>query len=112
MAGIPKGCVNVVTASRQNAATIGKHLCESPVVRKIGFTGSTAVGKIILANCANQVKKVQLELGGNAPFVVFDSADLDKAVAGLLMSKFRNTGQVNNTNICVIIIIIMDYLIC
>ena len=94
MAGLPKGCINVVTTSRPNTPAMGKLMCEHPLIRKIGFTGSTAVGKIILTNCANQVKKVQLELGGNAPFIVFDSADVEKAANGLMASKFRNSGQV------------------
>jgi acyl-CoA reductase-like NAD-dependent aldehyde dehydrogenase len=95
MAGLPAGCINVVTTSRQNTPIVGKALCEHATVRKISFTGSTPVGKIILANCANQVKRVQLELGGNAPFIVFDSADVSKAVAGLMVSKFRCSGQVS-----------------
>jgi acyl-CoA reductase-like NAD-dependent aldehyde dehydrogenase len=94
-AGLPKGCLNVVTTSRSNAAQIGKDLCQHNDIRKISFTGSTGVGKIILANCAPHVKKTQMELGGNAPFIVFNSADLDKAVAGVIASKFRCSGQVN-----------------
>lgn len=98
MAGFPKGCVNVVTTSRKGTPAVGKQLCEHPLVRKISFTGSTAVGKIILSQCATGVKKVQMELGGNAPFVVFESANIEKAVNGLLASKFRNSGQVINNN--------------
>ena len=94
MAGLPKGCVNVVTTSRQNTPAVGKNLCEHPLVRKVSFTGSTGVGKIILSHCATGVKKVQMELGGNAPFVVFDSADVERAAMGLMFSKFRNAGQV------------------
>lgn len=83
-----------MTTSRPNAGAIGKALCEHSLVKKISFTGSTAVGKILLANCATTVKRVQMELGGNAPFIVFDSADLNKAVAGVIASKFRCSGQV------------------
>ncbi|CAF0964219.1 unnamed protein product [Brachionus calyciflorus] len=93
MAGLPAGCLNVVTTSRSNTAQIGKALCENQLVKKISFTGSTAVGKILLQNSASTVKKVQMELGGNAPFIVFDSADIKKAVSGLMASKFRNSGQ-------------------
>ncbi|RMZ95113.1 succinate-semialdehyde mitochondrial [Brachionus plicatilis] len=93
MAGLPAGCINVVTTSRKNTAEMGKAICHNPLVKKISFTGSTAVGKIILENCAHQVKKVQMELGGNAPFIVFDSADIKKAIVGLMASKFRNSGQ-------------------
>jgi len=93
MAGLPAGCVNVLTTSRANTPVVGKALCEHPLVKKIGFTGSTAVGKLILANCASTVKKCQMELGGNAPFIVFDSADVKKAVAGVIGSKFRCSGQ-------------------
>jgi acyl-CoA reductase-like NAD-dependent aldehyde dehydrogenase len=94
MAGLPAGVLNVVTASRENTPVIGKSLCEHPTVKKISFTGSTAVGKVLLANSANTVKRVQMELGGNAPFIVFESADINKAIAGVMMAKFRNTGQV------------------
>jgi succinate-semialdehyde dehydrogenase/glutarate-semialdehyde dehydrogenase len=97
LAGFPKGCVNVLPTSRASTPAVGKLMCEHPLVKKISFTGSTAVGKLILSNCANHVKKVQMELGGNAPFIVFDSADLEKSVNGLLASKFRNSGQVNDT---------------
>ncbi|XP_041351814.1 succinate-semialdehyde dehydrogenase, mitochondrial-like [Gigantopelta aegis] len=92
-AGCPKGVINVVTSSRENAAPIGKHLCEHPLVKKISFTGSTHVGKILLQQSASTVKKVSLELGGNAPFIVFDSADVDAAVTGTMMCKFRCSGQ-------------------
>lgn len=90
-AGIPDGIFNVVVGA--NAAAIGTELCTNPIVRKIGFTGSTAVGKLLMAQSASTVKKVSLELGGNAPFIVFDDADLDLAVQGALASKFRNAGQ-------------------
>jgi len=90
-AGIPDGILNVVVGT--NSSEIGKALTDSPIVRKLSFTGSTAVGKILTRNCADTMKKVSMELGGNAPFIVFDDADLDSAVAGALISKFRNTGQ-------------------
>lgn len=93
LAGLPEGCVNVVTASKQSTPIVGQALCEHPDVKKIGFTGSTGVGKLILKNCASTVKKCQMELGGNAPFIVFDSADVQKAVAGVIGSKFRCSGQ-------------------
>ncbi len=89
-AGIPAGVFNVVTGS---ASKIGQELTGNPLVRKLSFTGSTEIGKQLLAACASTVKKVSLELGGNAPFIVFDDADLDAAVAGALVSKFRNSGQ-------------------
>ena len=94
-AGVPPGVFNVVTTSRP--AVIGKVLCDSPIVRKLSFTGSTAVGKLLAAQCAGTVKRLSLELGGNAPFVVFDDADLDAAVAGVMAAKFRNAGQVCTT---------------
>jgi succinate-semialdehyde dehydrogenase/glutarate-semialdehyde dehydrogenase len=89
-AGIPKGVLNVVTGS---SGPIGKELTGSTLVRKFTFTGSTEVGKVLMAQCASTVKKVSLELGGNAPFVVFDDADLDAAVEGAIASKYRNAGQ-------------------
>jgi succinate-semialdehyde dehydrogenase/glutarate-semialdehyde dehydrogenase len=89
-AGVPAGVFNVVTGA---AADVGGELTSNPTVRKISFTGSTAVGKILMAQCASTVKKVSLELGGNAPFIVFDDADLDAAVDGAIVSKYRNTGQ-------------------
>jgi succinate-semialdehyde dehydrogenase/glutarate-semialdehyde dehydrogenase len=89
-AGLPKGLLNVVTGS---ATEVGGELTSNPTVRKISFTGSTAVGKILMAQCAGTVKKVSLELGGNAPFIVFEDADLDAAVEGAIASKYRNTGQ-------------------
>ena len=90
-AGIPAGIINVVVGT--NAKEIGLALTDSPIVRKLSFTGSTAVGKILTKNCADTMKKVSMELGGNAPFIVFDDADLDKAIAGVMASKYRNTGQ-------------------
>ena len=92
-AGLPPGVLGIVTGSADDAPLIGRVLTSSPIVRKLGFTGSTEVGKLLMAQCAGQVKKVSLELGGNAPFVVFDDADLDEAVAGALLCKFRNSGQ-------------------
>lgn len=89
-AGIPAGVINVVTGS---ARAIGAELTANPLVRKLSFTGSTEVGKLLLQQCAGTVKKVSMELGGNAPFIVFDDADLDAAVAGAIVSKYRNTGQ-------------------
>ena len=89
-AGIPGGVLNLVTGS---ARTIGAELTASPVVRKLSFTGSTEVGKELIRQCAGTVKKVSMELGGNAPFIVFDDADLDAAVEGAMASKYRNTGQ-------------------
>ena len=89
-AGLPRGVFNIVTG---DAEAIGSELTANPLVRKLSFTGSTSVGKKLLAQCANTVKKVSLELGGNAPFIVFDDADLDEAVRGATASKFRNAGQ-------------------
>jgi succinate-semialdehyde dehydrogenase/glutarate-semialdehyde dehydrogenase len=89
-AGLPAGVLNVMTGT---ASEIGGELTSNPAVRKISFTGSTDVGKVLMAQCAGTVKKVSLELGGNAPFIVFDDADLDAAVEGAIMSKYRNTGQ-------------------
>jgi succinate-semialdehyde dehydrogenase/glutarate-semialdehyde dehydrogenase len=90
-AGIPAGVFSVVTAAQ--GAAVGKALTESPIVKKFSFTGSTAVGKILLQQCAGTVKKVSMELGGNAPFIVFDDADIDAAVQGAMASKYRNSGQ-------------------
>jgi succinate-semialdehyde dehydrogenase/glutarate-semialdehyde dehydrogenase len=89
-AGVPKGVFNVVTGS---ASDIGAELTSNATVRKLSFTGSTEVGKVLMSQCASTVKKLSLELGGNAPFVVFDDADLDAAVEGAIQSKYRNTGQ-------------------
>ncbi|MFZ1098632.1 MAG: NADP-dependent succinate-semialdehyde dehydrogenase [Steroidobacteraceae bacterium] len=89
-AGVPAGVLNVITGA---AAAIGAELTANPTVRKLSFTGSTSVGKQLMAQCAGTLKKLSLELGGNAPFIVFDDADLDAAVAGAIASKFRNTGQ-------------------
>jgi succinate-semialdehyde dehydrogenase/glutarate-semialdehyde dehydrogenase len=92
-AGLPEGVFQIVTGAAEDAPLIGGELTSNPVVRKLGFTGSTEIGKLLMAQCAGQVKKVSLELGGNAPFIVFDDADLDEAVAGALICKFRNSGQ-------------------
>jgi succinate-semialdehyde dehydrogenase/glutarate-semialdehyde dehydrogenase len=92
-AGLPAGVFNVVTGDADDAPAIGGEMTSNPIVRKLGFTGSTEVGKLLMEQCARQVKKVSLELGGNAPFIVFDDADLDEAVAGALLCKYRNSGQ-------------------
>ena len=89
-AGFPKGVINMVTG---DAPPIGKELCENPVVKKVTFTGSTEVGRILMRQSADTIKKLSLELGGNAPFIVFDDADLDAAAEGALASKYRNAGQ-------------------
>ncbi len=90
-AGVPAGLFSVVTSKKSSA--IGKEFCENPIVRKLTFTGSTEVGRILLRQAADQVMKCSMELGGNAPFIVFDDADLDAAVEGAMISKFRNNGQ-------------------
>ncbi|SRR5579885_596063 len=90
-AGIPAGVFNVVTTS--HAARVGAELTQNPLVRKFSFTGSTEIGKLLMRQCASTVKKVSLELGGNAPFIVFDDADLDAAADGAMLSKYRNMGQ-------------------
>lgn len=90
-AGVPAGVLNVIPSS--NAAEIGEALCAHPKVAKITFTGSTRVGKILMRQCSDTIKKMSLELGGNAPFIVFDDADIDAAVEGAMISKFRNNGQ-------------------
>src|SRR5438876_8736450 len=89
-AGVPKGVFSVITGS---AKEIGAELTSNPIVKKLSFTGSTEVGKVLMAQCATTVKKLSLELGGNAPFIVFEDADLDAAVDGAILSKYRNTGQ-------------------
>lgn len=95
-AGFPPGVYNTVTT--RDSSEVGKELCENKKVRKLSFTGSTNVGKILMRQCASTLKKLSLELGGNAPFIVFDDADIDAAVKGAIVSKFRNTGQ---TCVCV-----------
>jgi succinate-semialdehyde dehydrogenase / glutarate-semialdehyde dehydrogenase len=92
-AGIPDGVLNVVTADAAGSVAIGRLLCASDTVRHLSFTGSTEVGRILMAQCAPTVKKLSLELGGNAPFIVFDDADIDSAVEGAFASKYRNAGQ-------------------
>src|SRR2546430_15047873 len=101
-AGIPKGVFNVITGT---ASEIGGELTSNPVVRKLSFTGSTEIGKLLMAQCAGTVKKLSLELGGNAPFIVFDDADLDAAVEGAIASKYRNTGQ---TCVCANRLLVQD----
>ena len=101
-AGIPKGVFNVVTGS---AAAIGGELCANPTVRKLTFTGSTEIGIKLMEQCAPSIKKLSLELGGNAPFIVFDDADLDAAVQGAMASKYRNTGQ---TCVCANRLLVQD----
>jgi succinate-semialdehyde dehydrogenase/glutarate-semialdehyde dehydrogenase len=101
-AGVPKGVFNVVTGS---AKDIGGELTANPIVRKITFTGSTEVGRVLMAQSAETIKKVSLELGGNAPFLVFDDADLDAAVEGAMISKYRNAGQ---TCVCANRILVQD----
>jgi succinate-semialdehyde dehydrogenase/glutarate-semialdehyde dehydrogenase len=101
-AGVPAGVFNVVTGS---ATQIGGEMTANPIVRKLTFTGSTQIGKILLEQCAKTVKKTSMELGGNAPFIVFDDADLDAAVEGAIMSKYRNTGQ---TCVCANRILVQD----
>ncbi len=101
-AGMPKGVFNVITGP---SAVIGAELTSNPTVRKLGFTGSTEVGKALMVQCAGTVKKVSLELGGNAPFIVFDDADLDAAVAGAMASKYRNAGQ---TCVCANRVLVQD----
>jgi succinate-semialdehyde dehydrogenase/glutarate-semialdehyde dehydrogenase len=92
-AGVPAGVFSVVTGAAEDAPAIGQEMTSNPAVRKLGFTGSTEVGKLLMAQCAPGLKKISLELGGNAPFIVFDDADLDEAVAGAITCKFRNSGQ-------------------
>ncbi len=101
-AGVPKGVLSIVTGS---ASEIGKEMTSNPIVRKLSFTGSTEIGKLLLQQCAETVKKVSMELGGNAPFVVFDDADIDAAVEGAMVSKYRNTGQ---TCVCANRILVQD----
>ncbi|MBL8503400.1 MAG: NADP-dependent succinate-semialdehyde dehydrogenase [Rhodocyclaceae bacterium] len=104
-AGFPPGVFNVVTGSAASAPKIGGELTGNPTVRKLSFTGSTEVGRLLMAQCAPSIKKVSLELGGNAPLIVFDDADLDAAVEGALASKYRNTGQ---TCVCANRLLVQD----
>jgi succinate-semialdehyde dehydrogenase/glutarate-semialdehyde dehydrogenase len=92
-AGMPAGVLNVITADGDNSVLVGNALCASDVVRHLSFTGSTEVGRILMKQCAPTIKKLSLELGGNAPFIVFDDADIDSAVEGAMVSKYRNAGQ-------------------
>jgi len=92
-AGIPAGVLNILTADSDNSIAVGKVFCSSDIVRHISFTGSTEVGRILMAQSAPSIKKLALELGGNAPFIVFDDADIDSAVEGAMASKYRNAGQ-------------------
>jgi succinate-semialdehyde dehydrogenase/glutarate-semialdehyde dehydrogenase len=101
-AGIPKGVFNVVTGK---ASAIGGEMTSNPVVRKLSFTGSTEIGKLLMEQCAGTVKKTSMELGGNAPFIVFDDADIDSAVEGAMMSKYRNAGQ---TCVCANRLLVQD----
>jgi len=102
-AGVPKGVFSVVTSS--HGSTVGGEMTSNPIVRKLSFTGSTATGKILMRQCAETIKKTSLELGGNAPFIVFDDADVDAAVTGAIASKYRNTGQ---TCVCVNRFLVQD----
>ncbi|MEM7654015.1 MAG: NAD-dependent succinate-semialdehyde dehydrogenase, partial [Pseudomonadota bacterium] len=92
-AGLPPGVISIVTGAAEDAPVIGGEMTSNPIVRKMSFTGSTAVGKLLMQQCAGTMKKMSLELGGNAPFIVFDDADLDAAVEGAMASKYRNAGQ-------------------
>jgi succinate-semialdehyde dehydrogenase/glutarate-semialdehyde dehydrogenase len=92
-AGLPAGVLSIVTGDAEDAPEIGREMTSSPIVRKLGFTGSNAVGKLLMAQCAPSLKKISLELGGNAPFIVFDDADLDVVMQAFLACKFRNSGQ-------------------
>jgi succinate-semialdehyde dehydrogenase / glutarate-semialdehyde dehydrogenase len=92
-AGLPEGVFQIVTGAAEDAPVIGGEMTSNHTVRKLGFTGSTEIGKLLMAQCAQQVKKVSLELGGNAPFIVFEDADLEEAVTGAMICKFRNSGQ-------------------
>ena len=93
-AGIPDGVINLISVSEKDVANVGDELCENLNVRKISFTGSTNVGKILMSKTSGTVKRVSMELGGHAPFIVFDDADLDEAVIGAMANKYRNSGQV------------------
>jgi len=104
-AGFPPGVLNIITGSAASAPVIGGELTANPIVRKLSFTGSTEVGRLLMAQCAPTVKKVALELGGNAPFIVFDDADVAAAVAGAMTSKYRNAGQ---TCVCANRLLVQD----
>ncbi|CAG0906199.1 unnamed protein product [Darwinula stevensoni] len=92
-AGVPPGVINILPCSRIRVQGVGNALAKHPLVRVLSFTGSTSVGKWLYERCSSGVKRLSLELGGNAPFIVFDSADMNAAVCGLMIAKFRNTGQ-------------------
>jgi succinate-semialdehyde dehydrogenase/glutarate-semialdehyde dehydrogenase len=92
-AGVPDGVINILTADAHNSIAIGKALCDSQIVKHLSFTGSTEVGKLLMMQCAPTVKKIALELGGHAPFIVFEDANIDNAVAGAMFAKYRNAGQ-------------------
>src|SRR5262249_59725277 len=100
--GVPKGALNIITGDE---IAIGHELCANPAVRKLSFRGSSEVGRILIEQSAPTIKKLSLELGGNAPFIIFDDADLDKAVSGVMASKFRNAGQ---TCVCANRILVQD----
>jgi len=102
-AGLPAGTFNIITAA--SGTEVGKELCANPIIRKLSFTGSTQVGKILMKQCSDTLKKLSLELGGNAPFIVFDDADVDAAVEGAMASKYRNSGQ---TCVCANRILVQD----
>ena len=102
-AGVPEGVFSVITA--HGGSKVGGEMTSNPIVRKLTFTGSTAIGKVLMRQCADTVKKMSLELGGNAPFIVFDDADIDAAVTGAIASKYRNTGQ---TCVCVNRFLVQD----
>jgi succinate-semialdehyde dehydrogenase/glutarate-semialdehyde dehydrogenase len=104
-AGMPPGVLNIITADSQRSIEVGQVLCASDTVRHLSFTGSTEVGRILMKQCAPTVKKLALELGGNAPFIVFDDADLDAAVEGAMISKYRNAGQ---TCVCANRLLVQD----
>ncbi|GAA5867902.1 hypothetical protein JCM8547_003409 [Rhodosporidiobolus lusitaniae] len=103
-AGVPDGVINIVLTSK-HTPDVGKEICENPTIHKVSFTGSTRVGKILMKQASSTLKKLSFELGGNAPFIVFDDADLDKAVAGVVLSKFRQSGQ---TCVCANRILVQD----
>jgi len=104
-AGLPPGVFGIVTTDADGAPEVGRELTGNPLVRKLGFTGSTEVGKLLMKQCADGMKQVSMELGGNAPFIVFDDADVDAAVEGALQSKFRNSGQ---TCVCANRLLVQD----
>lgn len=92
-AGLPNGVVNVISTDNANTPAVSERLCKHPLVRKVTFTGSTGVGSIVARHCAEGLKKLTMELGGNCPFLVFDDGDLDQAVAALMILKWRTAGQ-------------------